>query len=685
LDDLARSKPNGSCERFDKLIRHGREVDDLAAGGGQADGAPMRLVLSETSEEAAALGASARCEFDHAGGVIGRNNACHWVLSDPSNTVSARHATIAYNGLGFVITDTSTNGTFLNTVEFPVGRGNEAILSNGDTLYIGRFTVLVEIIEERTDRRSDMPPAGRNGPRPEAALYTAPKPQMTPGRDIPIFAPPANLQRPAPVAAQPRQDIPEIPHIAERQMPVFAPAAASLSMPSRAPLPSAPPAALASFVIPDDFLSDLLGPARSTGTPVSRTIPSSGDRGLPPAPRPQNPLPPAVARGGQLGLSGGIPEDFSFDQVFEPARPLSAGGPPANGGAPELPPGPNLAMKPLMPIELPEPMAFNGSAASPLANDMTGDAGVHSKARPAPFQTKGAPLAALARTLAAEMVNLRQPGSDAPANGGAFLDPVAILRRRASAGSNGSQGAEPPPVVAGRVDTDGRSAPPALPPQRGAMPGVRPHPQNSMPLPGGRIPESGNDGMAAFWRGLGVEPALRARDMEDGILDELGAALREALGGLVTVLAARRSLKDTFRIEQTQLQGQNNNPLKFLPAGDAVIEALMAKKLAGFMPLAGAVAQGFRDVQAHEVAAIVSLQSIVRALLDQLDPAAIEERMGATRAFGRGADKAKLWDQFVSLHRTLTEKSSDMASEIVNREFARAYDEQIRAAKEDFR
>jgi type VI secretion system FHA domain protein len=152
------------------------------------------------------------------------------------------------------------------------------------------------------------------------------------------------------------------------------------------------------------------------------------------------------------------------------------------------------------------------------------------------------------------------------------------------------------------------------------------------------------------------------------------------LNGLVPVLAARRSLKDTMRMDVTQLQGQDNNPLKFLPSGDAVLQALAAGKLGGFLSLSDAVERGFSDIKAHEVAAMVALQGVVKAMLVKFDPAAIETRDGAGKLFGRGADKAKSWDLFVALHGSLAGRSDETTRRIVNEEFSRAYAEQVRAS-----
>src|SRR5258708_369266 len=139
----------------------------------------MRLLLTVTSEEKFDLGHRARFEFDETGGTIGRNAACTWVLPDRTNTISSRHATIAHNGRGFVITDTSTNGVYVNTVDAPIGRGNTSVLAPGDTLYLGNYVLSVELIEDVAEERQ------RLGASPLAASIRA-----EPSASLPASAPP---------------------------------------------------------------------------------------------------------------------------------------------------------------------------------------------------------------------------------------------------------------------------------------------------------------------------------------------------------------------------------------------------------------------------------------------------------------------------------------------------------------
>ncbi len=58
----------------------------------------MQLVLTITGENGEQLGRDARRVFGNEGGIIGRGNGSTWRLPDPTNTLSACHATIAHNG-----------------------------------------------------------------------------------------------------------------------------------------------------------------------------------------------------------------------------------------------------------------------------------------------------------------------------------------------------------------------------------------------------------------------------------------------------------------------------------------------------------------------------------------------------------------------------------------------------------
>ncbi len=70
---------------------------------------------------------------------IGRGRENDWVLPDPERVISKQHCAIAVGDDGYVLTDTSSNGVFINAAAEPVGRGNSVALQDGDRIRISHF------------------------------------------------------------------------------------------------------------------------------------------------------------------------------------------------------------------------------------------------------------------------------------------------------------------------------------------------------------------------------------------------------------------------------------------------------------------------------------------------------------------------------------------------------------------
>ena len=80
---------------------------------------------------------------------IGRNDSNTLALEDPKRYISGQHAIINYHNSAYFITDTSTNGVFINKGTQPVGNGNNVKLNDGDQLRIGEYIVNVSVVSER--------------------------------------------------------------------------------------------------------------------------------------------------------------------------------------------------------------------------------------------------------------------------------------------------------------------------------------------------------------------------------------------------------------------------------------------------------------------------------------------------------------------------------------------------------
>lgn len=77
--------------------------------------------------------------------MIGRGNENDWVMSDAERTLSKTHCRIDQSGDGFLLTDLSTNGVFINDETLPVGRGRSRSLADGDVIVLGPFHLVASI------------------------------------------------------------------------------------------------------------------------------------------------------------------------------------------------------------------------------------------------------------------------------------------------------------------------------------------------------------------------------------------------------------------------------------------------------------------------------------------------------------------------------------------------------------
>ena len=93
--------------------------------------------------------------FDSKGGTLGRAEHADWHLPDPERVVSSVHGRISYHNDDFWITDTSTNGLFVNRSVAPLGNGNKHLLVDGDLLCLGDYEIKVAIVAPAKQSSTD--------------------------------------------------------------------------------------------------------------------------------------------------------------------------------------------------------------------------------------------------------------------------------------------------------------------------------------------------------------------------------------------------------------------------------------------------------------------------------------------------------------------------------------------------
>jgi type VI secretion system protein len=113
----------------------------------------MTLRLSVVSEHGIRLGQNSTKVFGVHGGTIGRATDNAWILPDPERYLSGKHARVDFRAGSYVLVDTSSNGTYINGAQVPLGKYHDYTLKDGDYIRLGEYELLVSI-----DKSNDFPP-----------------------------------------------------------------------------------------------------------------------------------------------------------------------------------------------------------------------------------------------------------------------------------------------------------------------------------------------------------------------------------------------------------------------------------------------------------------------------------------------------------------------------------------------
>jgi type VI secretion system protein len=101
----------------------------------------MPLGLTITNCDSLPNGAPTRLELDRRGAILGRSPTVDWSLPDPASVISSRHAEITFRAGAYVLTDTSTNGTLVNSR--PMTGPHDCV--SGDVITIGHYEISVSV------------------------------------------------------------------------------------------------------------------------------------------------------------------------------------------------------------------------------------------------------------------------------------------------------------------------------------------------------------------------------------------------------------------------------------------------------------------------------------------------------------------------------------------------------------
>jgi len=167
---------------------------------------------------------------------------------------------------------------------------------------------------------------------------------------------------------------------------------------------------------------------------------------------------------------------------------------------------------------------------------------------------------------------------------------------------------------------------------------------------------------------------------ESEIMQVCGTLLRRMVAGLMDLLAERAAMKENFRMSQTIIRAEPNNPLKFAPNVDDALRYLLGDRSDSYLSAEEAVGNVVRDIRNHEAAVIDAMRQALADYVDRFDPD--ELRTQYDRGLKRngllaGANKLKYWELYHESYQVLTQHQDGRLPDEFTKEFARAYEDQV--------
>jgi len=153
----------------------------------------MALRLRVVSEHTTRLGALGTKIFGVHGGTIGRATDNEWILPDPERYLSGKHVRVDFRAGAYILVDTSSNGTYINGAQIPLGKYHDYTLKDGDYVRLGEYELLVSI-----DQSTDFPPeegaiVAYDGQSPSSAAKKSTANDLGADLDLSELLEPSNL------------------------------------------------------------------------------------------------------------------------------------------------------------------------------------------------------------------------------------------------------------------------------------------------------------------------------------------------------------------------------------------------------------------------------------------------------------------------------------------------------------
>ena len=203
---------------------------------------------------------------------------------------------------------------------------------------------------------------------------------------------------------------------------------------------------------------------------------------------------------------------------------------------------------------------------------------------------------------------------------------------------------------------------------------VEPKPEPVLPATAPHHP--GEDFWERFGTALGINLGNLDTEAREALALSAVKLLRHSIQGLQQSLHTRSKLKSELRLVQTLIQGEPKNPLKVADDAQQALQMLLQPNKPAQLSADQAIARAFRDLQAHQVALLTASRATLRATLEHFSPQRLmfrleQDHKPLIRTSGR------YWRAYGRYHQALCQ-DDDWTGRLLARDFAQAYEEQVR-------
>ncbi len=581
--------------------------------------------------------------FRTEGGSFGRSDNNNWVLPDNERVVSSQHAKIAFKDGGYVLIDNSTNGTYLNEADDPIGQGNELPLSNGDIIGAGQYKLRVTI--KTPQQPATSLPKG---------LETA---DFLDSSDKTTFNPELAAKHQATAEAEGLDNWLEPGKAASQQ-----------------PAPSGPQEW--GHVSSVNTASNIASTAEHNfGTqsidtsplqPVAADPLASFDNSLASSPHTTG-LDPLAAIDQAANIQPVIQAAWEDDDEW-----WKSGSEADNAAATAQ--------------IMHDPAAIKGSSESELRPKLKSELAPevsHSTSNPASTLD---PFAIQSHTQHIQPTNIDEALAIPQGNVSAITQvqqqksniaqPLASNPAELQPAMNQASAPLTPAVTTQALhQPPAATTPPPVPQQPAAM--VNPA-QPEQAVQHGQPTSASPADSQQLANALGLSN-LQAQQLTQ-LVPEAAAIISETANRLIDLLRARSSIKNELRVERTMIQAVDNNPLKFSATAQDALKAMFSADNQAFLRPQDAIRDSFDDLSDHQVAVLAGMRAAYDNMFEHFSPSKLEKRFNTNSGLLTNK-KAKNWEAFEEYFAMLKRDHETSYNSLFGEEFAAIYEKQLAELK----